>query len=251
MFGRKTAEEEVIVRADRIASLKENFDALSWNRVSEIAEELRKEVSIDEKLEFARELTAISRANTDLFEKLGISANEFSGKMMPSGIEMLEEGIAIDPKRAKRTAKKKKKEKSQSDSEEASPGVLPTATEKASPGILPDPEEEPTDFFSSPSDESFIPRGSVSDESPEEKQVELTAELVMDVVSRYDIDIEPEVLAALLEELDPSEKQIGNQEMQKQDFARFSQIYSSKDGLFCLYRDGDEHMVAVDASKFA
>jgi len=39
--------------------------------------------------------------------------------------------------------------------------------------------------------------------------------------------------------------------VQPQEFARFKQIYTSKDGSLCLYEDGSGHVVAVDSSRFA
>ena len=321
MFGKKTKEEEIIIEADKIASSKENFDALSWNRVSEIATAFLNDIDPDTMHELARELLAISHANTDLLGKLGISEGSFSGKVMPSGIEMFEKGIAIDAKLPIPTVKKEKIDH-----------PLPATTKKAH-NLVPDLDDELTSFFSAPfDDDSFIPRGvpvvenpepkpikaapapkpidsrleiptpksvDVTRENPAPKSVDLTPEIVMNVVSQGDVAIEPEVLNALLKELEttnvkqdqipapvpepekprkekivdssvpttvtaekkktppsvPVEKKregiTGHPRVSKQDLARFTQIYSSKDGSLCLYRDGDGHIVAVDASKLA
>lgn len=300
MFGKKTIEEEIIIEADKIASLKENFDAMSWNRVSEIATAFQKDVDPDTKQELVRELMAISHANTDLLGKLGISESAFSGKVMPSGIEMFEEGIALDAEQPQKEPKKEKRS-----------GTLFGSTKK-NKGILPDLGDEPTDFFSAPhDDDSFIPRGVAVTESPKEEPVALTSAMVKSLVAKGEVDIEPEVLAALLEDLaaqetcndqvvkqdnapkvpvyektldsdlineeakidspvledeKPEEKKKSffsrraekkkkskaeQPQVKEQDFARFSQIYSSRDGALCLYRDGDGHIVAVDASKLA
>lgn len=37
----------------------------------------------------------------------------------------------------------------------------------------------------------------------------------------------------------------------RSEFARFRELYSSKDGKLCVYEDADGHIFAVDASKLA
>jgi hypothetical protein len=89
VFKKKSPEQQIIVEAEKVASTKESLDALSWNRVAEIAKDLQENISDDEREEYGRELLAISQANTSLIGKLGISNNSFSGQVMPSGIEVL------------------------------------------------------------------------------------------------------------------------------------------------------------------
>lgn len=97
VFKKKSPEQNIIAEAEKVGSMKESLDALSWNRVAEIAKELQNEVSDEDRQEYGRELLAISQANTSLLGKLGISAASLSGQHMPSGIEMLQEDIVVEP----------------------------------------------------------------------------------------------------------------------------------------------------------
>lgn len=86
---RKT-ERAIIHEADKIASLKEDFDAMSWARIDEIADELRKG-SVDEaqRNDLAREMTAIAEAHKTLMSRLGFE-EEITRPVMSSGIEIPE-----------------------------------------------------------------------------------------------------------------------------------------------------------------
>ncbi|MCL1797520.1 MAG: hypothetical protein FWG24_04330 [Eggerthellaceae bacterium] len=86
---RKTPEQAIVVEADKIASMKESLDALSWERVSKIGKVMQGEVPQDEYDELARELVTIAQANTSLLGKLGVNNDALSGVFMPSGVEML------------------------------------------------------------------------------------------------------------------------------------------------------------------
>jgi len=86
---RKKPEQTIIVEADKIASMKESLDALSWERVAQIGRMLQDGVSHKELDELSRELVAIAQANNSLLGKLGVSNESLSGVLMPSGIEML------------------------------------------------------------------------------------------------------------------------------------------------------------------
>lgn len=87
---KKSPEQQIVIEADKVASMKESLDALSWDRVIEISKQLQNNPTEDERYELARELMAIANANTTLLGKLGIATTSFSGKMMPSGVEMLQ-----------------------------------------------------------------------------------------------------------------------------------------------------------------
>ncbi|MEG2628208.1 MAG: hypothetical protein RR997_01450, partial [Raoultibacter sp.] len=89
MFKPK-AERQIAQAADKIVSQKEGLDALSWNRVMEIAHILQggcnQEISVD----LGSELSGIAHSNISLSYKLGIEGSVHTGQNMPSGIEMLE-----------------------------------------------------------------------------------------------------------------------------------------------------------------
>lgn len=96
MFKKKSPEQQIIVEAEKVSSMKESLDALSWDRVAEIAKEMQGSVSDEERSEYSRELLAIAQANTSLLGKLGLSGNSLSGQFMPSGIEMLQKDVSIE-----------------------------------------------------------------------------------------------------------------------------------------------------------
>jgi len=93
---RKTPEQTIVVEADRIASMKERLDALSWDRVAKIGKILQAGASEEERETLARELVTISQTNTSLLDKLGVTPETLSGVVMPSGIEMLNEDVSQD-----------------------------------------------------------------------------------------------------------------------------------------------------------
>lgn len=86
---RKTPEQQIVAEADKIASMKESLDALSWSRVADISKTLQENPSEKERYELARELTSIAQANTSLIHKLGFTNTTFTGQLMASGIESL------------------------------------------------------------------------------------------------------------------------------------------------------------------
>lgn len=80
--------------ADRIVSLKENMDALSWGRVLEIGRQLQSEVSDEVRAELARELTGIAQSNISLTARLGMDPRPPAEHLMASGVEVVEGGLA-------------------------------------------------------------------------------------------------------------------------------------------------------------
>lgn len=83
--GKKVARE-----VDRIVSMKEDVDALSWGRVLEIGKLLREPADGDAVADYARELVTIAQSNLSLATRLGIDAPLTTGPIMPSGIEVVE-----------------------------------------------------------------------------------------------------------------------------------------------------------------
>lgn len=77
MQKKSKTERQIIREADRIVSAKENFDALSWTRVEQIADALRQEQpTSDQCKDMARELLTIAQANKSLESKLGIEGDK-------------------------------------------------------------------------------------------------------------------------------------------------------------------------------
>lgn len=93
MFGKST-EKRVMREADKIISLKEDMDAISWTRVLEIGKLLQEGVEEADRVALARELVSIAQSNRTLNARLGIEAAPSSGHVMASGIEVMEGGLA-------------------------------------------------------------------------------------------------------------------------------------------------------------
>lgn len=87
----RNTERTIVHAADKIASMKEDFDAMSWARIDEIADELRKDGLTDtQRIECAREMTAIAEANKVLMARLGFE-EETVRPLMGSGVEIPDE----------------------------------------------------------------------------------------------------------------------------------------------------------------
>ncbi len=93
MFG-ISVEKRVVRDADRIVSLKEDVDALSWSRVLEIGKLLRERASDDSQAEYGRELVTIAQSNLSLANRLGIDPAPPESRTMASGMEIVEGGYA-------------------------------------------------------------------------------------------------------------------------------------------------------------
>lgn len=89
-----STEKKVAREADRIVSMKEDVDALSWGRVLEIGKLLRERAVDDEQSECARELVTIAQSNISLANRLGIDSTSPTSGVMASGMEIVEGGYA-------------------------------------------------------------------------------------------------------------------------------------------------------------
>lgn len=93
MFG-NIAERRIAREADKIISLKEDVDALSWGRVLEIGRRLQALMPEGEGGELAREVVGIAQANLSLEAKLGIEPVPSNAGTMASGVKVIEGGLA-------------------------------------------------------------------------------------------------------------------------------------------------------------
>ena len=114
MFGNRM--KQMIREADRIVSLKQDMDSLSWGRVQEIAKELQEGPSKEAAEELGRELAVIAQVNLSMFSRMGVipqtmwatnqpaptAANaagivvtddEANPVVLPSGMEVIEGGL--------------------------------------------------------------------------------------------------------------------------------------------------------------
>ena len=85
---KKSIQSQVKREADKIATRKENLDALSWNRVEEIGQILQDCDDTATLEALGKELVAISQANTSLARKLGYDYAGKSRGEMASGMQM-------------------------------------------------------------------------------------------------------------------------------------------------------------------
>lgn len=93
VFG-NTTEKRIAREADKIASLKEDVDAMSWNRIMEIGRQLQSRVDRSDDVAIGTELVAIAQSNISLALRLGIDPAPPENRMMSSGMEVFEGGLA-------------------------------------------------------------------------------------------------------------------------------------------------------------
>ena len=91
LFG-NTPEKRIAREADKVASLKEDLDALSWGRVLDIGRELQSKGA--EGAELGAELVSIAQSNLSLATRLGIDPAPPENRVMASGVEIVEGGLA-------------------------------------------------------------------------------------------------------------------------------------------------------------
>lgn len=126
--------------ADRIVSMKEDVDAMSWGRVTEIAKLLQADHTEEQRLEWARELLSIARTNSWVLDKFGVAAESMTGQVIPSGIEIqqddryLSETTAGDLPSASGAAAVEKGNAESVSRETAEPAVLAAAAPAAGDG---------------------------------------------------------------------------------------------------------------------
>lgn len=75
MFG-KSAQKRIIRDIDKIVSLKEDLDALSWGRVHEIGRALSSGVDAKEQDALGAELMKIAQANMSMYSLWGVSIKQ-------------------------------------------------------------------------------------------------------------------------------------------------------------------------------
>ena len=100
LFG-NTPEKRIAREADKVASLKEDLDAISWGRVLEIGKQLQGKGAAE--AELGAELVSIAQSNLSLATRLGIDPAPLENRVMASGVKIVEGGLAqaaIDASRA-------------------------------------------------------------------------------------------------------------------------------------------------------
>ena len=248
MFSTSTAKR-VAREAEKIVSLKEDMDAVSWTRVLEIGNQLQEGVDEAERVSLARELVSIAQSNRSLYTRLGLDPEPSSSRVMASGIEVMEGGLAeaAIEKRGDRGGRR--------------------------PPIIEAPSIEPEVFVEEPSETDFQAAGVqaecdlVAKNDPDESDFIEAAEAVARVDSPSAAEPAAQVEATKPEE--PSSTQPQQEPRPEPEpkpesvaapkekpprqrrFARFRNLYESRDGGLCVFEDEHGHLVAVDSSKLA
>ena len=262
MFSTSTAKR-VAREAEKIVSLKEDMDAVSWTRVLEIGNQLQEGVDEAERVSLARELVSIAQSNRSLYTRLGLDPEPSSSRVMASGIEVMEGGLAeaAIEKRGDRGGRR--------------------------PPIIEAPSIEPEVFVEEPSETDFQAAGVqaecdlVAKNDPDESDFIEAAEAVVRVDSpSAPLSVDPEPVdpapvaepAAQVEATKPEEPSSTQPQQEprpepepkpesvaapkekpprQRRFARFRNLYESRDGGLCVFEDEHGHLVAVDSSKLA
>lgn len=223
MFGTST-EKRVAREADKIVSLKEDMDAVSWARVLEIGKLLQKGVEEDDRAALAGELVSIAQLNRSLYARLGVDSSSTPSRVMASGIEVLEGGLAEAA--IEQHAERVK--------ERALTSVAPSLAIKGDP-IVDEPSE--TDFQAA---EVQAECDLVAKNGPDESDFTEAAQ----AAASEPVEPEPEP--------EPTSQPMPEPKAtRKHHFARFRNLYESRDGGLCVFEDEHGHLVAVDASKLA
>ncbi|QOS69245.1 hypothetical protein GS424_005205 [Eggerthella guodeyinii] len=305
MFGKST-EKRVAREADKIVSLKEDMDAISWTRVLEIGKLLQEGVEEADRVALARELVSIAQSNRSLYTRLGIEPAPAPARVMASGIEVLEGGLAeaAIEERVEQVEKRalppvavpspaepepRADEPSEIDFQAAEVQVecdlvakndpdeddfaeaahAATAGEPApAPVQAPAPAPEPEPDKPLTIDE-LIAAATQLEEAVDELEAaaaEIDEPAASEAPVTSDDPTEPLQPVAAAPEPAPQSEQTPEPEpalqpepqakpqpklAKKRRFARFRNLYESRDGGLCVFEDEHGHLVAVDSSKLA
>lgn len=316
MFSTSTAKR-VAREAEKIVSLKEDMDTVSWTRVLEIGKLLQEGVEEADRVALARELVSIAQSNRTLNARLGIEAAPSSGHVMASGIEVMEGGLAeaaieeqveskalpaadeqhattpepvepaepaeprvsvpvveahhayepseIDFQAAEVRMECELVAKNDPDEDDFIEAAQAVMSEDAEPES--EPEPEPT----APSEPVTLEQLLAATAELEEAVDELTAAAAtLDEPQAADDPTEPmkPIVAESAPEPEPApapepepapepqsaaepEPAPAPRPAKKRRFARFRNLYESRDGGLCVFEDEHGHLVAVDSSKLA
>lgn len=279
MFGKST-EKRVMREADKIISLKEDMDAISWTRVLEIGKLLQEGVEEADRVALARELVSIAQSNRTLNARLGIEAAPSSGHVMASGIEVMEGGLAeaAIEEQVESKALPAADEQHATTPESVEPAE-PVEPRVSVPVVEAHHAYEPSeiDFQAAevrvecelvakndPDEDDFIEAAQavMSEDAEPEPEPEPTAPaepVTLEQLLAATAELEEAVdeltaAAATLDEpqsaAEPEPAPVPRP-AKKRRFARFRNLYESRDGGLCVFEDEHGHLVAVDSSKLA
>lgn len=251
---RSGAEKRIVREADRIVSMKENIDALSWGRVLALGKELQRAHPHGAEAALARELIGIAQSNLSLTSRLGIDPHPADEQIMASGVEMVEGGLAEAALLTHHQVSSRDDAAGGAERPFLPNAAVGEAVRKGDAGEMSDVDGDPGlgvcrsvgfegvfDFrLDFDPDEGVAVNQSMPGQCAE---------------ASHGLD---EGASALTQEpscpvADAMRQTAGGQDgsFAEAKLARFCSLYESRDGGLCLFEDDQGHLVAVDASKLA
>lgn len=233
MFG-NSDEKRIMREVDKVVSMKEDVDAMSWGRVLEIGRQLQTESSDEDRAVLGRELIGIAQSNVLMRARLGIEDppsddhddhDDHDDCAMASEIEAHEHGLA--------EASASFTEMLLSDGEpEFELEFEPDEGPMLDHSLFHERADRPySEVVSPPDHEDEMP--SASDEP------EAAFQRVRDGESSSPSD------GSEMSDVESGPKQ------QPSRFGCFHNLYESKDGSLCVFEDEQGHLIAVDSSRLA
>lgn len=243
MFG-NNAEKRIAREADKVTSLKEDLDALSWGRVMDIGRQLQIGQDAQTIASLGAELAAIAQTNISLALRLGIDPEPPESRMMASGMEVFEGGFA---------------EAALATVQITDAATCCSAADTVARDGQTDEEEsfepqEPSDalLFCSESELPIVSACSFAVDEPvsqaaagEEPEAEVSECLDAADQPMHQCETDNKIREGDRCVVISSKGHCGD------SFARFRSLYESRDGSLCVFEDDRGHLVAVDSSKLA
>lgn len=255
-------EKRAMREANKIVSLKEDMDVVSWERVLEIGKLLQEEDGRERCAALGSELVEVAHSNLSLYSRFGIEPAP-SAHVMPSGIEVLEGGLAEAALEEHLAAQAEGLEDGAagegSTAREISVPVHPEQLFSKTRSIESLRSEQSWDeLLGSNADEEIRQPEAPADEPVDEPSDEPeTAPTLLDSTGTSDSEDAESVQSPVQASEESPAEFAGQQRVASEPqhagarFARFRTLYESRDHSLCVFEDENGHLVAVDSSKLA
>ena len=266
-------------KVSRIVARREERGISSWQRVLEIGSLLR-EGDVDESRReaLAQELQQVARESLAFYDRLGIDGGGSARRVMPSGMEVLEGGLAEAA--LKRSAKAEKADAAEGPAAAEAPSdaeAPPAAPEPSERKDRPTAQAETIEAFRSeeswddllgsldepaqeegwgapraegPSTGEGSGSGRACGEEPSSDGEAADGGEDADEKAEAESADGPSASAAAACEAEaPASPEEGREASPRARFACFKLLYESRDGSLCVFEDERGHLVSVDAPK--
>ena len=271
-------EKRIARNTEKIISLKEETEAMSWNRVVEIAQRLCQLDISEEVTDMAQELMGIAHSNTSLEAHLGFTPPRLNEQTTASGMRLIDDDapFILDTEKADLLEKPLFADENMPKdliSDDAEGSVCDPFVKRVSPESIFDSElsaflegEESAKASAAASKaEAFAPAPAEPAAAVEASVAEPPAIAEAPVVEPPVADKplpKPDITAPIpiiketpVQEITstpspaPADAAKSKNSLRKKKFATFRNLYSSRDGGLCLYEDENGHLVAIDSTK--